>query len=172
MIEDLSYSLTSSDQFSILWSFQFGSEGYISVSGDGSSIPSNQYEQVLFVSEDQLSPLRSVSVSKACSTSILNKDTTFDYIIDKENRHFEFNYTVSKSQWYYILQLNCNSTSYSLSMHLEAINPGGEYLSLSDVPFKFMYVATAGIWILATYYGYIIGLDIVILILSCMFFLH
>lgn len=52
------------------------------------------------------------------------------------------------NQWMSVIAVNCDEqTIHPLSMSVLAINPDGEYLSMSMVPFKQMYIYFSMIWI-------------------------
>lgn len=48
--------------------------------------------------------------------------------------------------WYRVLQLNCPGDAWRGTMSFIAVNPGGEYLSMSDVPNKTLYLITSFLW--------------------------
>jgi GOST, seven transmembrane domain len=48
--------------------------------------------------------------------------------------------------WYRLIQLNCNKGHYVARLDYVAVNPGGEYLSLAQVPFKSLFVYLIIVW--------------------------
>eukprot|EP00808_Paulinella_micropora_P015864 g65323.t1 len=57
-----------------------------------------------------------------------------------------FNHVPPAQDWYHLLQLNCNGLTFSATLDYVAVNPGGEYLSLAQVPFKTLCSLTMGLW--------------------------
>jgi len=60
------------------------------------------------------------------------------------------NHTARTRDFHRLYVLNCKEDSYRFSMSYYAVNPGGEFLSLSQVPYKTLYLWAAYGWSLLT----------------------
>ena len=61
-----------------------------------------------------------------------------------------FSRTVVTQEWYRMLLLNCHEDDYEARINFVAINPGGQHLSLSEVPYLYLYNGLTWFWFLNT----------------------
>jgi hypothetical protein len=149
-----SFSISGSDQFSILYQFEFAIGGTIHAKLTPSEIPANKSAQFLYCSDTQLNPLKSETMKQVCEATVFNSaECDWQTIIwNNDTNHasnatsITFERTAKTKDWYYILQLNCLETSYQLQLDYVTVNPDGEYLSLSEVPYKFTFLGCLVVW--------------------------
>ena len=61
-----------------------------------------------------------------------------------------FNHVARTQGWYRLVQLNCQQDLFTVHLDAVAINTGGQYLSVSDIPFISIYKTLAAIMGLLT----------------------
>jgi hypothetical protein len=143
---DQSISCSSDDSFFPAWSFEFASGGSYTLKltlQPGGWSANNSTVQVMLATESQLDPMRSASMDDVCASVPFSyspvlwqvqlgsdMDTTAQLTID----------SMPSSDWVRLLVLNCDGDNFDFTYSDVAINPGGEYLSESDVPYKKMYL--------------------------------
>jgi len=153
IIDNAKFTVTEDDRFTILWSFEFGAGGQLNFSVKMDDTPSlhqqNTSLQLLWCAEPAINVLRKAHFADVCAS------TTFDYVGCEwqtqlgqgyPGNNTSFNWRAPNRGWYRLLQLNCQQTKYSGAVSLVAVNPGGEYLSLADVPFKSLSLASSVMW--------------------------
>lgn len=151
-VENELLSISSSQHFQIVWDFEFDKGGQMDFRSElvASNKIANTSLQLIFCSEEQMQPLENVRVQDVCISE------TFDTVECIWQGQFgvsydtvgAFNYTIPERGWYKLLQLNCDTIDWEVQLDYVAVNPGGEYLSLSDVPFKLTFLTSAGAWLL------------------------
>jgi hypothetical protein len=145
-------NVESKERFSVLWSFEFAVGGSLNMKilmdNTTSMQQPNNSIQFLFCTDRQIDPLRSARLEDVCGTPTFNfvpcvwqGQLGLEYGLSTS-----FSYNATTESWYRLLQLNCPAGEYSGKLTYVAQNPGGEYLSLSEVPFKTLYVVTAAMW--------------------------
>jgi uncharacterized membrane protein YgcG len=143
-------SISSRNHFDIIWSFEFGDGGKLNMTTnlDNTSSANDEgfFLQLMFCTESQVEPLRSATFDDVCKPDHeFNCESQF--ALGKANGTMrQLDYTDLHRSWYHLLQLNCDKVSWQLTLDYVAVNPGGEYLSLSQVPYKTLFVVTMGIW--------------------------
>ncbi len=126
-----------------MWAFQFDHGGSlklnITLDNTLSVLQPNHSIQYMFVNDAEIAPLKTARFSDVCSTFNFDFVQTeflqrlgavpYDQFVSYENNSTE-------KTWLYLLQLNCEEEEMSGYLDYIAMNPGGEYLSLSEVPYK------------------------------------
>lgn len=105
---------------------------------------------MLYATDEQIAPVRSAPLWQDCATPTFSwtpvlVGTTLG-APPFYTQTLTLNWTAETTDWYRVLQLNCANESFALNLNFVAVNPGGEYLSLSDVPYKALYVACCIGW--------------------------
>jgi len=148
---DQSLSCASDDTFFSGWAFQYAKGGqYTLVSltllpGD-SWQHRNHSVQVILATDTQLDPIRPMSMSEVCNT--LPEVTWSTKLGGSPSGPTTARYFLpsTEADWYRLLVLNCDGDSFDMRFSDVAVNPNGEYLSLSEVPYKPLYRVFIGIW--------------------------
>lgn len=151
MIESFVMSLDNKeDTFSIVWSFEFAAQGKLDLTASLLEDPTlrNRSLQLLLCTDAQMDLLRSTRLSDVCTVK------PFDYLEPERQMSLglgvgsqhSWHVVAQDVMWLRLLQLNCDSDTWKVQVDLVAVNPGGEYLSLSQVPFKLVWLISGCIW--------------------------
>merc|ERR1719473_1281272 len=108
----------------------------------------NKSIQFMLCTESQVEPLRNARLDDVCSTRPFNYVQTMWQVqmgLDYSKNGSLYNIAPAQ-EWYHLLQLNCDMLNFEVRIDSTAVNPGGEYLSLAQVPFKTLYPMTMGLW--------------------------
>lgn len=159
MIDDFHVHVSERDQFFSIWSFEFGRDATYSLSLTLANTPStlnaNSSLQVLFCSDSSIDSVRSASFDDVCASNTFNYvNCTWQVKLGSALARNEptdlysttFNYTIQYTDFYRLLVLNCAQQTYDLYIQDIAINPGGEYLSLAEVPYKKLFIGLFAMW--------------------------
>jgi hypothetical protein len=160
MIGKDSFELSSADSISILWSFEFDRGGSLNVSVNVNDISNNRNisAQVFVCSDSQLSAVKAAKFSDLCDRSAPNALNlcAAGRILNYVEHETRIDLIVEEKDWFNLVQLNCDGISYQLELGFIAENPGGEFLSLSQIPNKYLYlvlgIGWAGIGILWSFH--------------------
>lgn len=151
LIQEQTIPVNEEDTFKVLWRFKFAEGGTLNmdVHIDTKYSPYNNGSIQLFLcSGAQLEPLRETPAPEVCAEIPTKSIKCYQHVlVGKQTNliNWSFKQTALTTDWYHFLQLNCLKDRYILNVKITAINPGGEYLSLSEVPYVSMYfVVTIG----------------------------
>jgi hypothetical protein len=142
----------SDDGFFPTWSFEFAAGGTLAMNMTllpGGWSTNNHTIQVLLCSESQMDPIRSASMDDVCKADRFNFSPTLwqTTLGSDEATSVAFdNLTIPVSDWVRLLVLNCDGDEFHLVFDDVAMNPGGEYLSMSEVPYKKLYLCFLYVW--------------------------
>lgn len=131
------------------WSFQYEKGGYYSIEialEQGDWLKHNTTVQVLLMTESQLDPVRSASMEDVCQSTTFNYVGTLWQVTLGANHPTMGEVTIESmptSDWVRLLILNCDSDEFHFTYNDVAYNPGFEYLSMSQVPYKLLYRAVS-----------------------------
>lgn len=148
-----SIGVSPSDNFFSAWQFEFAVGGTYDLSIEllpGDWIAHNTSIQILVATDAQLDPIRSASMNDVCA------DVPFNYGLtlwqtqlganDPSVLHRHVVIPMGQRDWVRLLVLNCDQDDFQLSYSDVAMNPDGEYLSLSEVPYKMLFRVYVWIW--------------------------
>ena len=155
MIDNGRISVSSSDNFFQAWQFEFAVGGTYDLTielAQGDWVAHNTSIQILVATDAQLDPIRSASMNDLCA------DVPFDFGPSPPlwqtqlgandpsvlRRHVVI--PMTSRDWVRLLVLNCDQDDFVLEYSDVAMNPGGEYLSLSEVPYKMLFRVYVWIW--------------------------
>lgn len=145
-------SISTHEEFTIVWSFEFAVGGEldmtIKLQNSGGATRVNHSIQFLLCTDAEIEPLRNAQFSDVCAKP------RFDYVQCKWQENMGLGHDMKtrhkliadSRDWYRLLQLNCKKDTYLGSYDLTAINPGGEYLSLAEVPYKMLFLVAIVAW--------------------------
>lgn len=145
-------SIRKEDVFSIVWEFEAAPEAILNLSiTTWPDLGKNQTLQFLFCRDFNLSPLRTSTIEQVCTTPLLTAvSCLWQTQIDNSRPSADLAIKAPSKDWYYLLQLNCQNIPYHLRIKYFAENPDGEFLSLSDVPFKLLFAFLGIGWTILT----------------------
>lgn len=149
---DQTVHCSSGDDFFATWSFEFAAGGSYSL--DLSLVPSesvtvrNRTVQILLATDAQLSPIRSATMEDVCKSSDFNYSpvTWVARLGAGMSLDASVRLSLPTKDWLRLLVLNCDADSFTMHYSSVAMNPGGEYLSLSQVPYKTVYAVFIWVW--------------------------
>jgi len=149
-------SLSSDTRFSILWSFEFASGGSLNFTIDMPSFPSSNVSLELLVCTDtEIDHFRNTDISTICAAAFpISRNSflpcewaqQFGPASNDGVHSLQMSIASTEHNWYRLLQLNCFEESFEVYLSYIAMNPNGEYLSLSQVPFKALELYAAVGW--------------------------
>lgn len=149
---DQTVHCSSGDDFFAAWSFEFAAGGSYSldlslVATESVSVR-NRTVQVLLATDAQLSPIRSATMEDVCKSRDFNYApvTWVARLGAAITLDASVQLTLPSKDWLRLLVLNCDADSFTMHYSSVATNPGGEYLSLSQVPYKKVYAAFIWVW--------------------------
>lgn len=152
MIESFDVNVKDSDSFSALWQFQFASGGRLDLDvqlaqSDQLMQPNNTI-QILLMSKQEIQPLQKATLEGVCAKPNFSFAPTIWQVPLGGGVLFSasFEHNWNTSEVVYLLQLNCHRVAGKVSVNLIAVNPGGEYLSLEEVPFEYLFKYTGLVW--------------------------
>jgi hypothetical protein len=154
MIGENSWSINAHEGFSRLFLFEYAAGGTLAmtVTVEPPSVSGSNL-QFLLLTGDQLDPILKLQLSDICETPQYSGPNEWQETLGDgfplQGRTPD-NFTVTTSDWYYLYALNCNQSVLSGSLSYIAMNPNGEYLSMSEVPYKLMYIICFCVWLAAT----------------------
>jgi hypothetical protein len=148
---DQSLHCAADDTFFSGWSFSFAEGGsYTLVALTLLPGPSWQHRnrtvQVMLATDAQLKPIRDLSMAQVCSHApeVVWSAKLGGGPDGTSTARFHLPYT--QRDWYRLLILNCAADTFDFRFSDIAVNPGGEYLSLSQVPYKSLFRTFVFIW--------------------------
>jgi hypothetical protein len=145
-------SVKPSDHFAIIWAFEFAEGGELNVTINldktNPAMRLNNSLQYLLCLDEEVEMLRPARPEDICSGEV------FSFLKCERQSNFgngfgfqhTWNVARTESNWYRILQLNCHADAYQSKLDIRAVNPGGEHLSVSELPYKTLYLATSIMW--------------------------
>jgi len=172
---DVHVHVSKTDGLFIAWSFEFASNGSLNLDvqlqpSDATSVR-NHTLQFMLMTDGQVDPVRSSSMEEICQHVPFNfVETTWQAQLGMGTEshdppppsisahfpdHASVHLNTNRTEWLHLLVLNCDEDSFDFTYSAIAINPGGDYLSVSDQPYKKLYMAfmiiwasAAGLWLL------------------------
>lgn len=143
---------SSDDGFYPTYAFEFAKGGTFTLNLtllDGGWRANNNTVQILLATEAQLDPIRSASMDDVCASTIFNYAPTLWQVQLGSGAATSAAFTrltIPVNDWVRLLVLNCDGDEFHLVYSDVAMNPGGEYLSMSEVPYKKLYYSFLWVW--------------------------
>jgi hypothetical protein len=142
-----SKTYSPSDPLSILWSFEFQQGGILNASIIAHITNNNQSIQVFICSDNQLKTAQAATMEQICaSTKSIFDSCVWKQNFDPKQNLGNINIHASSQDWYNLVQVNCQKLEYELVFNYWAQNPNGEFLSLSQIPYKYFCVCFCALW--------------------------
>jgi hypothetical protein len=150
-------SCSSDDSFFAAWSFEFAAGGSytlisLTLKPSDSWLVRNNTVQVMLATDSQLDNIRSASMDDVCANFPFNYSPVMKNWVMGTGYDNPVRWAIPdilSKDWYRLLVLNCAGDSFDMVYSDVAVNPGGEYLSLSEVPYKPLFSTFLWIWLAA-----------------------
>lgn len=146
-------------QITRVWGFKFAEGGTLHLTmsvGTNHAISalSNRSVQLLLCTDKQIGIMSSFAFfNKVCradeigyrSPCIVQKSIKEGSI----GHHNDWNvlFEAPSTDWYQLFFANCPQATFTATANINAQNPGGEYLSLSEVPYPMLYTICTLVWV-------------------------
>jgi len=151
MIDTISRSIKSSTEFHKLLSFEFAKNGALNFTLN----LKNEVVQPLGIFFCQQMDLVNQLEQRMTFTDFCNRDPIHHLPCDGGVRSylnttqptFDLQWIAPKRMFMWVVSVNCAAKKYSLEGDYVAVNPGGEYLSLNQVPYKPLFIVLGFIWL-------------------------
>ena len=114
----------------------------------GGWLASNSSVQVLVATDTQLEPMRSATMGDVCATMPFSYgQTLWQTVLGPGHTSTSLSIpSMASKDWVRLLVLNCEADTFDIGYSDVAVNPGGEYLSLSEVPYKSLFAVFVWVW--------------------------
>jgi len=154
LIETKYFKLSPKEYLPTLWEFKFAKDGTVKIDfhKENAQISSvNSSIQFLLCVADQISEEHSnLLLSRAICQGKVRPCTKQQVL--KPGSSWPLRFTIPSTDWYKITMANCPGKEFSGSLNIVAQNPGGEYLSLSEVPYPMVYTVFTLIWVVLLFF--------------------